>query len=306
MFELLIPVSCLFFLFALVPGRHRTYAAIIAWITIIIVFIGGLPTWIEDSNILYPVMALLSIPFLIITTRLLLKGNDAVIRLTRAAGVAFIIYAPFAFIEEIGKYLIATVVHHTYLVLQLLPHQPGGLEEQDDDEEHKGEGITVARELREEGDGHDLDQPEEHSAYDGALDGPDAAEDRRRERFQAWQKAHRVLHRAVVGGVHHAGDGGQDGADDRQGPTRRRRGLGGQEQQREAEGRAELEANELDDVGVDRATFADSGDDGGEVVVGEHHRRRLLQGVHRPAHRVSQTAPGLLQQLPAHDVCHAV
>jgi archaeosortase A (PGF-CTERM-specific) len=120
MFELLIPISCLFFLFALVPGRHRTYAAIIAWITIIIVFIGGLPTWIEDSNILYPVMALLSIPFLIITTRLLLKGNDAVISLTRAAGVAFIIYAPFAFIEEIGKYLIATVVHHTYLVLQLL------------------------------------------------------------------------------------------------------------------------------------------------------------------------------------------
>ena len=100
MFELLIPVSCLFFLFALVPGRHRTYAAIIAWITIIIVFIGGLPTWIEDSNILYPVMALLSIPFLIITTRLLLKGNDAVMSLTRAAGVAFIIYAPFAFDEE--------------------------------------------------------------------------------------------------------------------------------------------------------------------------------------------------------------
>ncbi len=120
MFELLIPVSCLFFLLALFPGRHRTIAAIIAWTTIIVVFIGGLPTWIEDSNILYPVMAALSIPFLIITTRLLLKGNAAVFSLTRAAGVAFIIYAPFAFIEEIGNYLIGVVVHHTYLVLHLL------------------------------------------------------------------------------------------------------------------------------------------------------------------------------------------
>lgn len=120
MFELLIPVSCLFFLLALIPGRHRIYAAIIAWTTIIVVFIGGLPTWIEDSNILYPVMAALSIPFLFITTLLLLKGNEAVFSLTRAAGVAFIIYAPFAFIGEIGNYLIATVVHHTLLVLQLL------------------------------------------------------------------------------------------------------------------------------------------------------------------------------------------
>ncbi|HOJ96330.1 MAG TPA: archaeosortase A [Methanospirillum sp.] len=120
MFELLIPVSCFFFLLALIPGRHRILAGIIAWITIIIVFIGGLPSWVEESNILYPVMAVLSIPFLIITIRLLLKKDNAVISLTRAAGVAFIIYAPFAFIEAIGNFLIATVISHTYGILQLL------------------------------------------------------------------------------------------------------------------------------------------------------------------------------------------
>lgn len=123
MFEFLIPVSCLFFLLALFPGIHREYAGILAWTTIIIVFIGGLPSWIEESNILYPVMAVLSIPFLLITIRLLLRKNIAVLSLTRAAGVAFIIYAPFAFIEEVGNALISLVVSHTRYVLDLIGYQ---------------------------------------------------------------------------------------------------------------------------------------------------------------------------------------
>ena len=120
MFELLILISCLFFLFAQVPGRHRVYAGIIAWTSVVIVFISGLPSWMEESNILYPVMAALSIPFLFITIKLLLKGNNSVISLTRAAGIAFAIYAPFAFIEEIGSSLITMVVSHTHLILDLL------------------------------------------------------------------------------------------------------------------------------------------------------------------------------------------
>jgi len=122
MFELLIPVSCLFFFLALVPGIHRAYAGIIAWTTIIIVFIGGLPSWVEESNIMYPVMAILSIPFLIVTIRLLLRNDTAVFSLTRAAGVAFLIYAPFAFVEQIGNSLIALVVWHTGSILCLLGH----------------------------------------------------------------------------------------------------------------------------------------------------------------------------------------
>ena len=120
MFQLLIPISCFFFLLTLIPGRHRPYAAVIAWTTIIIVFIGGLSSWIEESNILYPVMAVLSIPFLVITIRLILRRDDAIFSLTRAAAVAFTIYAPFAFIEEIGTLLIMAVVHHTSIILQFI------------------------------------------------------------------------------------------------------------------------------------------------------------------------------------------
>lgn len=120
MFEFLIPVSCVFFILALIPGVHRSYSGIIAWTSIIIVFIGGLPTWVEESNILYPIMSILSIPFLLITIRLLLRNDSAVFSLTRAAGVAFVIYAPFAFIEPVGNALIAMVVKHTGYILSLL------------------------------------------------------------------------------------------------------------------------------------------------------------------------------------------
>lgn len=85
-------------------------------------FISGLPEWIEESNIMYPVMVVLSLPFLYITISLLLQNNEAVFSLTRAAGVAFIIYAPFAFIEEVGNYLIHTVVLHTMVILSIFQY----------------------------------------------------------------------------------------------------------------------------------------------------------------------------------------
>ena len=122
MFEFLIPVSCTFFILFFIPGKSRKYCAIAAWISIIGAFISGLPTWMEESNIMYPVMAVLSIPFLFITIHLLFRENEAVLNLTRAAGVAFIIYAPFAFITEIGNFLISLVVLQTTIVLELFQY----------------------------------------------------------------------------------------------------------------------------------------------------------------------------------------
>jgi archaeosortase A len=120
MIEYLIPISCFFFLIALFPSKFRIYSAIIAWVTIICVFIGGLPEWMEESNIMYPIMAVLSIPFLIYTIILLLKKNESVISMTRAAGVAFIIYAPFAFFTPFGNALISMVVINTHFLLNLI------------------------------------------------------------------------------------------------------------------------------------------------------------------------------------------
>lgn len=115
--EFLIPISCIFFLLSLVPGKHRKYTAIIAWISIVVVLISGVPAWIEESNILYPVMAVLSVPFLWATIRMLLRGENVAFHLTRAAGVSFLIYAPFAFYEPAGNALISIVVHQTEMFL---------------------------------------------------------------------------------------------------------------------------------------------------------------------------------------------
>ncbi|HWQ68313.1 MAG TPA: archaeosortase A [Methanospirillum sp.] len=120
MFEFLIPISCAFFLLSLIPGAHRRYTTIIAWITIIIVFVGGLPSWIEESNILYPVMAVLSLPFLFATIRMAWRRNQVVFSLTRAAGVAFLIYAPFAFYQPAGDALISLVLSNTISILEIL------------------------------------------------------------------------------------------------------------------------------------------------------------------------------------------
>lgn len=117
--ELLIPISCIFFLFSLIPGKHRKYTAICAWISIVLVLISGVPAWIEESNILYPAMTILSIPFLWATIRMLLAGSEVVWQLTRAAAVAFLIYAPFAFYEPLGNMLISIVVSQTGFVLSL-------------------------------------------------------------------------------------------------------------------------------------------------------------------------------------------
>jgi archaeosortase A len=117
MLELFIPLSCMFFLLSLIPGRHRRYTAILAWVSIVCVLISGVPAWIEETNLLYPVMAVLSIPFLWATIRMLFRDQVVVYQLTRAAGVSFLIYAPFAFYEPLGNLLISVVVHQTGLFL---------------------------------------------------------------------------------------------------------------------------------------------------------------------------------------------
>jgi archaeosortase A (PGF-CTERM-specific) len=123
MVEPLIFLSCLFFFFSLISGKHQRFTAIIAWVAMVAVLMSGVPAWVDEANILYPVMALLSIPFLYITIILLLREEKVILQLTRAAGVACIIYAPFAFYEPLGNALIGLVVQQTGFILNLAGFQ---------------------------------------------------------------------------------------------------------------------------------------------------------------------------------------
>jgi archaeosortase A (PGF-CTERM-specific) len=120
MIEYLVLISCIGFLAFLIPGRHRKYAAILGWTCIIIFLFAQLDFFFSENNFLYPLMAALSVPFLFITAKYLLLEDDRVMHLSRAAAVAFIIYAPFEFVPLLGNWLIGAVVGQIVWLLDLL------------------------------------------------------------------------------------------------------------------------------------------------------------------------------------------
>ena len=79
-----------------------------------------LPYYFSLNNFLYPIMAVLSVPFLFITARYLMAEDDRVMHLTRAAAVAFLIYAPFEYIPVLGNWLIGIVVGQVTGILDAL------------------------------------------------------------------------------------------------------------------------------------------------------------------------------------------
>lgn len=120
MIEYLVLISSIGFLLFLVPGRHRKYTAIIGWLFIILSLFAGLPEYFSENNILYPVMAALSVPFFVITAKYLLLEDERILNLSRAAAVAFLIYAPFEYIPAMGDWLISIVVGQIVWLLNLL------------------------------------------------------------------------------------------------------------------------------------------------------------------------------------------
>ncbi|MCK9581200.1 MAG: archaeosortase A [Methanoregula sp.] len=127
MIEYLVLISFIGFVAFLVPGRHRKYAAIIGWTCIVLALFATLPEYFRENNFIYPLMAALSLPFLVITAKYLLREDERVINLSRAAAVAFVIYAPFDYelhhilaLAPLGDGLIAVVVGQVVWILAFL------------------------------------------------------------------------------------------------------------------------------------------------------------------------------------------
>lgn len=127
MIEYLVLISSIGFLAFLVPGRHRKYAAIIGWLFMVLYLFGTLPEYFQENNFLYPIIAALSVPFLVITTKYLLAEDERVMNLSRAAAVAFLVYVPFSFdqiplFRTLGDWLISQVVSQIVWLLDLLQY----------------------------------------------------------------------------------------------------------------------------------------------------------------------------------------
>ena len=110
MIEYLVLASALAFVLFLVPGPQRRYAGIAGWAGMVLVLVALLPKFAAENNFIYPAMTVASIPFLAITARRLLAGDARVEALTRGAAIAFVLYAPFEFVEPLGDWLIGVVV----------------------------------------------------------------------------------------------------------------------------------------------------------------------------------------------------
>jgi archaeosortase A (PGF-CTERM-specific) len=122
MIEYLVLLSCAGFLAFLIPGRHRPYAAIVGWVFIVLTLFAMLPEFFREYNFMYPLIAAMSVPFLAITVKYLLARDERAINLSRAAAVAFLIYAPFGFTQVplfawLGNQLISLVVSQVLWIL---------------------------------------------------------------------------------------------------------------------------------------------------------------------------------------------
>ena len=115
--EAVVIFSCIAFLLFLIPGKHQKYVASVGWITMEAVLLLMFPFFFEEGNFVYPTIAIVAIPCVYITVKRLFMDDYYVRRLTYAASIAYLVYAPFAFIPAVGNWLISVVVDLVAVVL---------------------------------------------------------------------------------------------------------------------------------------------------------------------------------------------
>jgi len=118
-------VLCAFLAFAMfLIARRQKVAAIFGWACIVLNLWSELPAFFREHNFLYPVLALLSLPFLAITAERLIREDPAVLQLSRTAAIATIIYVPFALVPFLHDGLISIVVLLAFGLITALGNHP--------------------------------------------------------------------------------------------------------------------------------------------------------------------------------------
>lgn len=124
MADLIIFAAFLSFILFLGIVQYRNLAAIAGWCCIVMNLWSELPSFLAEDNFLYPLLALLAIPFLLVTAERLIHEDPAVLRLSRTTAVATIIWVPFALVPPLGNGLISLAVMLVLPVITLLGHHP--------------------------------------------------------------------------------------------------------------------------------------------------------------------------------------
>lgn len=116
-------VSLIAFVLTLIPGKFDKYTAVVGWIMLEFSFLLMLPSLLEEGNFFYPMLAIVGIPLVYLTVKRLLVRDPRILRLTYAAAIAGIIYAPFAMFTALGNWLISVVVFCIRWVFDLIGFQ---------------------------------------------------------------------------------------------------------------------------------------------------------------------------------------
>jgi archaeosortase A (PGF-CTERM-specific) len=124
MSELIVFAAFLSFVIFFISGQNRKYAAIAGWCCIVLNLWSELPALFLEANFLYPVLALLSLPFLVITTGYLLHNDPVILRFSRSAAITTLIYVPFSVVQPLHDLLITAVVGQALGLITLLGHHP--------------------------------------------------------------------------------------------------------------------------------------------------------------------------------------
>lgn len=115
--EAVVILSCIAFLLYLIPGKHQKYVASVGWVTMEAVLLLMFPHFFAEGNFVYPTIAIVVLPCIYITVKRLFMDDYYVHRLTYAASIAYLVYAPISFIPAIGNWLIGVVVDLVAVVL---------------------------------------------------------------------------------------------------------------------------------------------------------------------------------------------
>ena len=94
------------FLGFLLPLPYKKWFAAVGWTALVGILFANFPQYFAENNIIYPLIAFLALPALWVTIKKLNEENDVVFCMTRAAAIGFLVFAPFAYIEPLGDWLI--------------------------------------------------------------------------------------------------------------------------------------------------------------------------------------------------------
>ncbi|MBQ3718957.1 MAG: archaeosortase A [Methanomicrobium sp.] len=124
MSEVFLPLiaSLLCFILFLAPTGLKKYFSAGGWIFLTLVFLSVSFSHIPENEFVYPILALIALPFVALTVKGALESNPIVFQLSAVAAIAFTIYALLVFVEPAANFMIAAQVKSTAAALNAIGH----------------------------------------------------------------------------------------------------------------------------------------------------------------------------------------